>query len=275
MATEDGFVVYQRGQSDNDSDIWDDSALIKAYDNAVAIMKAKMSEKEANIEELENSGNSSRRKSKRKRKKKTLKTKKRWKVGERCRAVFTEDAGIYDAVILSINEEDQTCFVRYTGYGNEEQQSLANLLPASRSNKQNSDIENMSDMEWAGQSPSAPQSQRSKSRTQKSTNHMATAFGSSSFMAPPPFSFPGTFGPWPRSTAGMGAPSVFIKLTALDPVFCFQRVPLVPPPPPPMVEDLGEVDNEALCSMLLSWYMSGYHTGYYQGLKQGHADSMR
>lgn len=34
------------------------------------------------------------------------------------------------------------------------------------------------------------------------------------------------------------------------------------PPPPPMSPDTVE-DDEALGSMLISWYMSGYHTGYY------------
>jgi len=33
------------------------------------------------------------------------------------------------------------------------------------------------------------------------------------------------------------------------------------PPPPPLSLDM--VDDEALGSVLISWYMSGYHTGYY------------
>lgn len=33
------------------------------------------------------------------------------------------------------------------------------------------------------------------------------------------------------------------------------------PPPPPMSPDM--VDDEALGSVLISWYMSGYHTGFY------------
>lgn len=37
---------------------------------------------------------------------------------------------------------------------------------------------------------------------------------------------------------------------------------MIPPPPPPMSPDTLE-DDEALGSMLMSWYMSGYHTGYY------------
>ena len=39
--------------------------------------------------------------------------------------------------------------------------------------------------------------------------------------------------------------------------------PSVPPPPPPMPAAPGS-ENEAMYSMLISWYMSGYHTGYYQ-----------
>lgn len=38
---------------------------------------------------------------------------------------------------------------------------------------------------------------------------------------------------------------------------CLQMIP----PPPPMSPDMG--DDEAMGSMLISWYMSGYHTGYY------------
>ncbi|KAH9370947.1 hypothetical protein HPB48_012250 [Haemaphysalis longicornis] len=40
----------------------------------------------------------------------------------------------------------------------------------------------------------------------------------------------------------------------------------IPPPPVPH----GELPNseEALASMLMSWYMAGYHTGYYQGSQE-------
>ena len=50
-----------------------------------------------------------------------------WKVGQRCQAVFWEDEQLYDAVIKSIDGE--SCVVMYSGYGNEEQQKLADLLP--------------------------------------------------------------------------------------------------------------------------------------------------
>lgn len=42
------------------------------------------------------------------------------------------------------------------------------------------------------------------------------------------------------------------------------------PPPPPMSPDM--VDDEALGSMLISWYMSGYHTGFYLVCAQKRTD---
>lgn len=50
------------------------------------------------------------------------------------------------------------------------------------------------------------------------------------------------------------------------------QIPVLPPPPPPnWLETHGgkpPSDQEALSSMLMSWYMSGYHTGYYQALRE-------
>uniref|UniRef100_A0A8C5KN58 Survival motor neuron protein n=1 Tax=Jaculus jaculus TaxID=51337 RepID=A0A8C5KN58_JACJA len=77
------------GQSD-DSDIWDDTALIKAYDKAVASFK--------------------------------------WKVGDKCSAVWSEDGCIYPATIASVDFKRKTCVVVYTGYGNREEQNLSDLL---------------------------------------------------------------------------------------------------------------------------------------------------
>ena len=51
-----------------------------------------------------------------------------WKVGDRCYAVYSEDGEIYEAVILSLDLANEICNVRYTGYGNEEEQYLPNLL---------------------------------------------------------------------------------------------------------------------------------------------------
>uniref|UniRef100_A0A915JU60 Survival motor neuron Tudor domain-containing protein n=1 Tax=Romanomermis culicivorax TaxID=13658 RepID=A0A915JU60_ROMCU len=49
-----------------------------------------------------------------------------------------------------------------------------------------------------------------------------------------------------------------------------QGLPFAPPPVPPtfLTSNRSKIDeNEAMASMLMSWYMSGYHTGYYQALQ--------
>lgn len=53
-----------------------------------------------------------------------------FKVGDHCRAVFTEDGQLYEAVIISLDDENEICRVRYLGYGNEEDQLLSDLLPS-------------------------------------------------------------------------------------------------------------------------------------------------
>ena len=53
-----------------------------------------------------------------------------WKAEDHCRAVFTEDGRLYEAVICSIDNSAGTCVVRYLGYGNEEEQALTDLLPS-------------------------------------------------------------------------------------------------------------------------------------------------
>ena len=51
----------------------------------------------------------------------------------------------------------------------------------------------------------------------------------------------------------------------------FKSESFVPPPiPPTLLSSTGadKVENEALASMLMSWYMSGYHTGYYNAMQK-------
>jgi survival motor neuron protein len=55
-----------------------------------------------------------------------------WKIGDSCRAVYSEDGVVYDAVIESIDSAAGTCVVRYIGYDNVEEQNLHDLHPATR-----------------------------------------------------------------------------------------------------------------------------------------------
>jgi len=50
----------------------------------------------------------------------------------------------------------------------------------------------------------------------------------------------------------------------------FNTIPLLPPPMPPhLLRHQGHLpeEDEAMASMLMSWYTSGYHTGYYQAMR--------
>lgn len=51
-----------------------------------------------------------------------------WKVGDECSAYWSEDGQLYAATISSIDEERGTCVVVFTGYDNEEEQYLEDLL---------------------------------------------------------------------------------------------------------------------------------------------------
>ncbi|XP_065519337.1 survival motor neuron protein isoform X3 [Lathamus discolor] len=128
-------VLFKRGvgQSD-DSDVWDDAALIKAYDKAVVSFKNALKNEECS----ELSGKQEHRQGMKKKSNKKNKNKKRtnmvpskqWKVGDSCNAVWSEDGNVYLATIDSINQKRGTCVVTYTGYGNQEEKSLTELLPA-------------------------------------------------------------------------------------------------------------------------------------------------
>ncbi|XP_066195831.1 survival motor neuron protein isoform X2 [Sylvia atricapilla] len=237
-------VLFRRGtgQSD-DSDIWDDTALIKAYDKAVASFKnalkngecSEPSEKQEQRLLIKRKNH----KKNRNRNKSNTAPLKQWKVGDSCSAVWSEDGNLYLATIASINQKRGTCVVTYTGYGNQEEQNLSDLLPPASD-------ETVNEMGHSGENEnetpySTDESEKSSQSSRNKNNYTKPRFSPQNlrFPTPPP--------PFP----GLG------KLI---------------PPPPPMRPDTAE-DDEALGSMLIAWYMSGYHTGYYLGLKQSRMEA--
>ncbi|XP_013422056.1 survival motor neuron protein 1-like [Lingula anatina] len=192
--------LFVRGE--DTSEIWDDTALIKAYDHAVSSVKAHLSKKNGDsIQSLDHSTGDLVQKKKHKKNKKKHKHKgrKQWKVGDQCRAVFTEDDTIYDAVIVSLSEEVGTCVVRYLDYNNEETQKLADLLaPNRRHQRRESGSNAESDMDCT------PGPHRGSRPHRQSESH-----------APPP-----TW-PWPQS------PNVIPPFSAMPPVF--PSLPVFPP----------------------------------------------
>jgi len=53
-----------------------------------------------------------------------------WQIGSHCRAVYSNDGQMYDAVIVSLDADTGTCTVRYDYYNNKEVQRLDDLMPS-------------------------------------------------------------------------------------------------------------------------------------------------
>ncbi|CAI9608801.1 unnamed protein product [Staurois parvus] len=125
-------VLFRRGagQSD-DSDIWDDTALIKAYDKAVSSFKKALKNGDCTVgppspEKYTNPKRKNNKKNKGRKKNNALPVKK-WRIGDSCNAIWSEDGNLYPATISSIDAKRGTCIVVYTGYGNNEEQNLTDL----------------------------------------------------------------------------------------------------------------------------------------------------
>ncbi|XP_054993531.1 survival motor neuron protein isoform X2 [Sorex araneus] len=270
-------VLFRRGtgQSD-DSDIWDDTALIKAYDKAVASFKLALKNGEIS-ESSDKPKNTPKRKPKKNKgqKKNAATPSKQWKVGDKCTAVWSEDGCVYPATIASIDFKRETCVVVYTGYGNREEQNLSDLLtptcdvphPAEQNATEN---ENESQI-------STDESENSSRSPRNKPNHVKSKAAPWNSFLPPPPPMPGPgSGPGLGPRPGPGKPGMKFSgppPPPLPPHFLSCWMPPLPsgppiiPPPPPICPESFE-DAEALGSMLISWYMSGYHTGYYMGFKQ-------
>ncbi|XP_078531416.1 survival motor neuron protein-like isoform X2 [Lissotriton helveticus] len=183
-----------------------------------------------------------------------------WRVGDACNAVWSEDSGVYPATVVSIDAKRGTCIVVYTGYGNREEQNLADLLPPSNSESESTRADlKENEAETSYSTDESEQSSRSPASKPPTRTIPKNTTWNSHFS---PFPLPGR----PGSKVS-DAPSF---LSGWPPPF--PSGPPMIPPPPPLGPDSGE-DDDALGSMLIAWYMSGYHTGYYLGLKQSRMEA--
>lgn len=273
MANGAGDVVFRRGTGQSeDSDIWDDTALIKAYDKAVASFKNALKAEDDNDVKMDPStddklGNKRKNNKKNKsRKRCNASPDHEWNVGDACYAFWSEDGKLYAATISSVDQEQGTCVVSYTNYGNEEEQNLSDLLTHipevdGEANQLTDGKEAETSTEESDRSSTPHQSHQQKHKAKGKTPGGFPMWGPG-FPPPPPPHFR-------MSNSRRGDPGpAFPGWPPLIP----PGPPMIPPPPPPMGPDMQE-DDEALGSMLISWYMSGYHTGYYLGLKQGRKEA--
>ncbi|XP_018614586.1 survival motor neuron protein 1 isoform X2 [Scleropages formosus] len=266
-------VLFCRGGGQSeDSDIWDDTALIKAYDKAVASFKnaLKGEETPATVKEDKPGKKRKNNKKNRSRKKSNALPDKQWKVGDACWAFWSEDGNLYSATVSSIDHEKGTCMVVYADYGNEEEQNLADLL--SESYEEDAETQDVSQKEGhfstdesdkSSVQPLSSHQHRSKPRHRDSSGPSTWSPGFPNVPPPPP-QVPG----YRMNEPKLGSPAP--GFPAWPPVIPYG--PPMIPPPPPMSPDTLE-DDEALSSMLIAWYMSGYHTGYYLGLKQAQKEA--
>ncbi|XP_076853751.1 survival motor neuron protein 1 [Brachyhypopomus gauderio] len=270
MANGTGDVVFRRGtgQSD-DSDIWDDTALIKAYDKAVASFKNALKGEDdmAPSNKKEKPGNKRKNNKKNKsRKRCNASPDREWNVGDSCHAIWSEDGNMYAATISSINQEKGTCIVNYTDYGNEEEQNLSDLLidieELDEESKNSADVKEVESSTEESDKASTPHQSTQHKHKPKGKAPMGPPMWGAGFPPAPPT------GHHFRMSDGRRDPGPVFPGW---PPFIPPGPPMIPPPPP-MSPDMLE-DDDALGSMLISWYMSGYHTGYYLGLKQGRKEN--
>lgn len=114
-------LLSRKKTSTDNEDIWDDSLLIKAYEDAIKLHKedvakrlAMATNKRKENSESENAEEED--------------PEKEMKVGSFVRSTF-EDGVDYEAEIIKM-EDNGTCVIKYIGYNNEEHVKLEDLVPS-------------------------------------------------------------------------------------------------------------------------------------------------
>jgi len=264
------------GSQTDQEDIWDDSLLLESYNKSVrmvdAALKSLSTDPKAGGSKDVSHGQGSQSKSKghnnRNKTKndnvfhKSIVVSYRFNpsVGKFCRCPYSEDDKVYEAIIVQILSENNVV-VKYFGYDNEETRSVSLLK------------------ESAGQQARDKQIKAAQVEAALSSLAQEEGLDSDSY-TPSRGTFPGKKGPTKRSHSQSKEPSKQSIPTFNTPNTSSSNIPegfkpgsglppLMPCPPILMPSSSGSSEeNEALSSMLMSWYMSGYHTGYFQAMKR-------
>lgn len=188
-----------------------------------------------------------------------------WEVGEPCRAVWEEDGEEYEAIVVKVSDGEHgvdlradQCIIEFIGYENRQTMKKSLLkqshgFDAREIQKQQA----MLDLELDEQ-PTKINNTPSSSGESKDTKPVINDFEN----------------PHDRTKKeSKSSSSVPKDEQQVPPV----RSPSIPPPPPiSLLRNLaathatsssGELEDDALNSLLMSWWMCGYQTGYYQAMK--------
>ncbi|XP_076179487.1 survival motor neuron isoform X2 [Ptiloglossa arizonensis] len=235
-------ICVSKGTNEDNEDVWDDSALIKAYDKAVNLAKEEAA-KRMGMEILNSQSKQKSQNSKQSRH--TNKSYKKWIVGAPCRAVYSEDGKIYEAIISKIYEGSSTCIVKFVGYGNTEKVDLSSLLESEGLQSQIAQQDDAMAEKIDEGNAGTDKINFPINTNYKKYNREKMDCESEEIKAEKHHSMPG--------------PSFNSMVDMMPPA---------PPLPPQLMAKLPDNDADALSSMLMSWYISGFHTGYYHGMKQ-------
>ncbi|EGD76037.1 hypothetical protein PTSG_00746 [Salpingoeca rosetta] len=272
MDTQVGEEVFRVGQGDQE-EVWDDSELVNAYQAAINTFEVQQEKRQG------------------RRRKEHRPAAKEWKVGDECRAVWTEDEEIYDAEITSISADGTTCTVLYTEYGNSEEQPLTALLPPFQrgpvfSVPKHLEIRDDDDDDDDDDDAAAPGADGGDGADVADGDAADGGDGAGNAVA-------GTSsddGVFQQSThqrandveAEGGVPMKKAKLSSAEAVEGdeAQTATANAAAPSPWTSGVtaptalagggpdGDAQEAALANMLMAWYQSGFYTGYYQALQQ-------
>lgn len=264
---QDGKAGEEGSSATADEDIWDDTALVQAYDHAVSLAKEEVARRMGLGKESVSGNDSNISKKARRKKRQNKEAILQWQVGAPCCAVYSGDGAVYEATIDAIFYDKGTCVIKYVGYGNEEVVPLKKLQPSQGQAARK-----------LQEAAAAAAAQDMDEQPLQNGLEMECSDGGSTKES----LFKPKFGAVPRSPQGSkmdwesrsvrppghGYFSPRSRPLRMPPMGVPPPMVLPPPPPPHLTVSFPEEDSEALSAMLMSWYMSGFHTGYYQGLKQ-------
>ncbi|XP_011645872.1 survival motor neuron protein isoform X1 [Pogonomyrmex barbatus] len=248
MADESNVLFLRRNGNENENeDLWDDTALIQAYDKAVNLAKEEVAKRIA----MDTQDQQARYKSQNKCSSHTIKPLKKWTIGAPCRAIYSVDGEVYEAIISKIHQNSGMCTVKFVGYQNTEKVELSSLLESEGLQSQIAQHKEAVAQKANEEVIDSDTSTYSNLQNSKQINGERMDCDTEN---PEPSNF--------RSKYENNLPGSEYFTTKID------GIPPAPPLPPQFLAKLPESDADALSSMLMSWYISGFHTGYYHGLKQ-------
>ncbi|XP_045775647.1 survival motor neuron protein isoform X2 [Maniola jurtina] len=294
----DKTISSESGGEENDNDIWDDCKLNNAYDKALSMANIEVAKRlamstntEANDSTPKNPiPNVTPAKTKKKNKNK-------WKAGMNCRAVYEEDGIEYEAIVTRIIN-DKECVVRFLGYENSEIMPISSLKQSLGKKQRNKQIaEALADGDFSVHSNTAEEMDCSDRQTPEvKENRETRRIGQSKTRKRPIDTIKEKMSisavcikrsktmettssskkkkskkNTAKTTNGFTLPDLpSMHLPSFAELKNLAAIDMPIPPPPPMTMPRQEADGEdqAMSSMLLSWYMSGYYTGLYQGMKR-------